>query len=366
MKTLILILISAFASVQAQTVCNCTITPFKPNPPCYDYCTKDFVKKHKLNYLTSYSYDNELQIIGLQIVNQNDIQIIYTRNSSIDSVSVYRFNKTNISTVLKQKVGITDPSVLEDLENELNKGYKNYLDSSSVFPKFSLIGTGLANFVGSQKNTHTTGATAALGFSVRNTEYQSITAIITVAETRDTVKSQKQSDFGTSLLVPGIRRFSLLVNYRNYEFLSKNHRWGLGLFGNVTPMIWETNAPGNDTVPVSKTVIPMNSEVYLSYIVMDNRTKKENPVWLSLDFGTSFRYLGGDKLTATERNYFLDQNVNKWWGGFGGLDVHFNDSRAYFYIAYNPHSTPGLSNIQAFAGITLSAKLFSSNKEKQD
>ncbi len=295
-----------------------------------------------------------------------------TANVNPDSTLLFSFDKQVIKDVLKTKISNAGSRLTDDeLNKSINKIY-NDLKSFIYQPKIVITGNGLVNFTGSEKNAFTSAATAGFGLRVTKENGIELGIIGTVTETRDTITSTLIRDFGASILVPGIRKFSIMVNYRSlYAF---NDQWGYGIFVNSTPMIWQTdtakskNSNVYDSLTDIRSVTPITIEAYLSFTII-NVKSQSNPVRISFDFGPTFKYLGGDKLKSSERKFYLGSQQTCWVGVFCGLDLRFSGSHAYFYANYipaigkNSANIDGLTQFQIIGGLGLAANIADLSKK---
>lgn len=286
--------------------------------------------------------------------------------TSITVTGAATYTSTPTVSITNSTVALTDFKYLGQVGKDLIDFYNKY----SASPKIQVIGTGMSGFTSSVPNSYegTTGGLGAL--YTLGTNHIELSSIITVAETRDTIVSQNQRDFGATMLVPGIRKFSILLNFRDLDLFGKN--WGIGGFVNISPMIWQMDTgkskinPSVDSNVDVKYVMPMNFEVYVSYLLFKIEGV-QNPARATIDMGISYRYLGGDNITGIEMKDFLGTYEKGYFGFWGGLDIHLGPSKAYFYVTWNPgwHGdiTPGLGGLQAIGGLGLTAPLFSTAKK---
>ncbi|MGZ7136243.1 MAG: hypothetical protein ACXVHY_10230, partial [Methanobacterium sp.] len=169
---------------------------------------------------------------------------------------------------------------------------------------------------------------------------------------------------------PGVRKFSVMANFRNLYGLG--NRWGWGAFVNTTPLIWQTNIKKLntpvDSLTITKTVVPFTFEGYFSYTPINTHSVK-NPVRVTLDMGITLKTLGGDQLSNSERRYFTGSSQDFYAGLLFGVDLRFAGSHAYFYTTYIPSlgknsaNINGLTGVQLIGGIGLAATIADLSKK---
>jgi hypothetical protein len=278
------------------------------------------------------------------------------------------------SAQIKLAIKTVLPGIEDGTVNEIYGDIKTFYLSTG---EWKLTGNGLSNFTGSVKNSFTNSATAGFGLSYFENGGVSFLILGTVTDSRDTVKSQDKHDFGASVLVPGLRKMSLLTNVRTApkeRSLGSLElgRYGYAAFFNASPMFWTTytakkqGSSDFDSLPLTKAVIPLTLEGYIYFPIKPSAEILNNPLRASFDIGAVYKYVGGDQLNSEERDFFLgSQKINRI-GAFMGVNVRISDFQAYFYGTMIPagknESIEGLTGFQLFGGIRVSATLLESGK----
>jgi len=284
-----------------------------------------------------------------------------------DTILVHGYSDDLAKAYLKQRIPAADEDVIKAMTAEFHKFYNA--------PVITILASGVTNYSGSTKGLNGNGATAALGAGISLKNGKRLTLMYTVAETRDTITSQEISDFGQTILVPGLRKFSILINWRDLhssclERLFKTTGVGVGVFVNMSPMIWKrytassVNSTALDSLPKVVNVSPITMEAYLSYTMVEN-SEASNPYRLTFDLGLSSRFLGGDQLSDTEHDMFLGTTQDWFPGLVLGIDFHFGGTQLYSYMTLldpDKAGVNGLTGLQLHGGLSLSASLVSSKK----
>jgi len=212
---------------------------------------------------------------------------------------------------------------------------------------------GAANTISSVKSIGGTQLNAGFGVEASRPSVYDFLAVITVAQTNDTIF---QNGFSASMLVPGVRKFSLLTSYRQdrifrYSYSALLNKIGFTLNVNVTPYNWQIKkTTGTVTDTVFAHAIPAAVDVlfpvnwYTSY-------RHSNNISIATDLGLSFRYVFGD-LNDDSRKLFLNNKTPMYAGLYLGFYLRYNNFRAQFSgpVFFGP-AVPGLTNGQVYASI---------------
>jgi len=283
-----------------------------------------------------------------------------------DSILLYGFSEDNVKYAIAHAKLKHDAKLEQDHIEKIYKSFENYYYE----PKIVITGNGLANFISTEKKAFDVAATAGFGISFSKNNGKQLGITGTITETRDTILSIDKRDFGRAILVPGIRKFSVMINYRSLNFFKNN--WGYGIFANMTPMVWKTytamkhDSTEMDSLPSVKHVTPITGEVYFSYTIYNNTNtlkKITNPTRITFDLGLVYKYLGEDQLTDIERENFLGSSQDNFFGFLFGIDVRSSGMHFYVYTTYipslgrNSHSIPGLTDLQATGAIGLAVNI---------
>ncbi len=213
---------------------------------------------------------------------------------------------------------------------------------------------GDANVVSSFKNANANQVNAGFGLLAVKPGYSEFFGVITVAQAQE----DSTSEYGPSVLVPGVRRFSLLTSFRQYSLFRYNRsaflrRIGIGGDVNITPYRWV-----NDSVSVK--AIPFAVNLLLPYYFV-HQSKPGEDYAISFDIGMSVRYIGGD-LSKKDIKQFLGEGGRRWYvGPIAGINIKYNALRAQFhaplFFVKDKNRIPGLTNGQVFASIGILANL---------
>ena len=283
--------------------------------------------------------------------------------SAKDTATFLGFSRAVLETVLKKQwteLG-ADATTLTLIVDDLER--------FDTRPSVKLSGVGLSNYTTSTKGVSGAGAAAGFGLSVNWKDGRRINVIGTVTQTQDTIESTETADFAQTVLVPGIRRFSIMAVYREMYALKRNadgSGWGWGTYVNATPMNWKTfryssvGSDVRDSVSVVRQVTPITWELYLSRTLLFMKSWR-NPCRITVDMGAAAKYLGDNAMSADDHKLFLGTTQDLFVGPLIGLDLRFADSHAYFYGTWMVQNAqggvPGLTGPQLQAGISLSATI---------
>lgn len=219
--------------------------------------------------------------------------------------------------------------------------------------KASLIGN--ANVVSSFRNADPTQINAGFGIRGHKPNHSEFIGIITVAQVNDTITGSTIQDFGTSLLVPGVRRFSLLTSYRLTRISPLTGRWfwktlGFAMNVNVTPYNWAIRKADNSADSITGKAVPTAVDVMLP-INWLNIYEEGKDVLISTDIGLSLRHVAGN-LNGEKRKSFLGTSRQTYAGLILGLNIRYNGLRAQFHapILFGSR-VDGLTGGQVFASI---------------
>jgi hypothetical protein len=173
-------------------------------------------------------------------------------------------------------------------------------------------------------------------------------ADITFSQTEDVIKSADRNVFGSSILVPGIRKFSLLTNYRNYGVFKRAARpffskLGFNISFNATQVQWQYTGKDSSLVnnnnPVR--VVPLAFDAGLTYdwiIVSKDRNNINEGVRVSTDIGICNRaILGnlGQSFLLLEK--YLGSPKMFYTGLYMGLNVKIQRITIFFNGVYIPN-----------------------------
>lgn len=186
---------------------------------------------------------------------------------------------------------------------KLNRDSKNMLREKSK-PSIFLSGSAISFLNKSLNNDSIKSNVTSLGIHAVKANLFDFDADITFSQSDDIIKSADRNVFGSSILVPGIRKFSLLTNYRKYHVFNKAARpfftnIGSSFSINVTQVQWLYN--GNDSSLINKNqpvrVIPLAVDFGLTYdwiTIAKDRSNINEGVRISTDVGICSRTILGN------------------------------------------------------------------------
>lgn len=182
------------------------------------------------------------------------------------------------------------------------------------------------------------------------------------------------------MLVPGVRKYSLLTSYRNYSLwpfsVSRaKQKLGFGWNVNVTPMNWElsslksdkTNPDGSPIIVkdsiLTTQVIPFATDLFLSFNWLTSKSTNRaigKEFRVSTDFGFTFRQLFGD---LSQKDQWIEQFLGVKRRFFPGILLGINIAIDNLQIFFNGpillgDKVEGLSYGQTIANIGIRGKLF--------
>lgn len=279
-------------------------------------------------------------------------------------------NTTNVSK--NETKGSENSNEGDQVQQNVQKENNDYIDSIILLNrsiklekanikallnkrKYQVALIGNASSVSSFKTVDQTELNAGFGIRAFKPAHAEFFGLVTIAQARDTVIG-KVEDFGESVLIPGVRRFSLLASYRMTSFdpVARSpflRKWGGAINVNVTPYNWvikKLSTPDEDSV-VGK-VIPAAFDLLLSYNWLSVYEEGKD-ISISTDIGFTGRILAGD-LTPAERGIFLG-NTTKFYGGLNmGINIRYNSLRVLFYCPFLfNEQVKGLTGGQVYASI---------------
>lgn len=185
----------------------------------------------------------------------------------------------------------------------LNRDSKNILREKSK-PSIFLSGSAISFLNKSLNNDSIKSNVTSLGIHAAKANLFDFDADITFSQSDDIIKSADRNVFGSSILIPGIRKFSLLTNYRKYHLFNRAARpfftnIGGSLSINATQVQWLYN--GNDSTLINKNqpvrVIPLAVDFGLTYdwiTIAKDRSNVNEGVRISTDVGICSRTILGN------------------------------------------------------------------------
>ncbi len=278
-----------------------------------------------------------------------------------DTLKMFLFSPDVLRTYLQAKVPDLADTTLAKAMADITHFYDR--------PNVSITGNGMANYTTSTKGITGSGAAAGFGVIVNWPSGKRINVMGTVTQTRDTIESVDVVDFAQTILVPGIRRFSIMALYRDLYALkqrSDGSGWGWGVFVNATPVNWKTfryssvGSEKRDSVATISSVNPITLELFLSNTLI-YQANGRNTTRITLDMGVTAKYLGDNSMSAADHKLYLGSTQDLFAGPLLGIDLRVADSHVYFYGTYliqgKQGGVPGLTGPQLQAGLSLSATI---------
>lgn len=287
-------------------------------------------------------------------------EVVMRENKSISTQNISSINNQILDTRLKRSQSI---AYREGLAKKI-KDYKSYY----AVPSLSLTGNALS-YLENEEPVTTTG----LGIYSRKSDLWEFSAYVTISQTRDLIRAEfnDREVFGNAMLVPGVRKYSLLTSYRNYSLwpfsVSRaKQKLGFGWNVNVTPMNWELSGADTqitETGILTTQVIPFATDLFLSFNWLTSKSPNRSigkEFRLSTDFGLTFRQLFGD---LSHKDLWIEQFLGAKRRFFPGILLGINIAIDNLQIFFNGpillgDKVEGLSYGQTVANIGLRGKLF--------
>jgi hypothetical protein len=224
----------------------------------------------------------------------------------------------------------------------------------SDYRKYQVSLIGNANAVSSFKTVDKSQLSAGFGILAYKPANAEFMGIITVAQVQDTVVGGVE-DFGGSVLIPGVRRFSLLASYRMNSFdpISRHpffRKLGFATSINVTPYNWVIKKKDTQEDSLFTKAIPAAFDIMASYNWL-TMYEEGKDICITTDIGFSLRHIAGGT-TESERTQFLGTPKQFYAGLIAGLVIKYNGLRAQFYAPNLFGKTvKGLTGGQVYASI---------------
>ena len=281
---------------------------------------KSYGKQNVL--LLSIRKDNLSDSIRKKSYRKSEVLLLSTRNRRNQT---RKDNRTNWSKNYKQKK-VDYRAQLQ----KLNRESKDILREKSK-PSIFLSGSAISFLNKSLNNDSIKSNVTSLGIHAVKANLFDFDADITFSQSDDIIKSADRNVFGSSILVPGIRKFSLLTNYRKYHVFNKAARPFFANIGssfsiNVTQVQWLYN--GNDSSLINKNqpvrVIPLAVDFGLTYdwiTIAKDRSNVKEGVRISTDVGICSRTILGN---LGQSKILLEKFLGSPRVGYIGLYAGFN------------------------------------------
>ncbi|MES2003742.1 MAG: hypothetical protein V4450_04420 [Bacteroidota bacterium] len=245
---------------------------------------------------------------------------------------------------------------LKKLERDINE-LKNYR-------KFQVSLIGNANVISSFKIAQQAQLNGGFGIIVSKPNSIEFLGAFTISQSNDTIASigKPSEDFGMSVLVPGVRKFSLMTSYRQRQLWpnSFSNFWskiGICFNANVTPYTWAIKKiiQQNDDSIYTK-LIPVSMDLMVPFNWV-NVYKDGQEINISTDIGFTGRYLMGNINAEQRKNFLGDERI--FYGGLiAGICIRFNGLRFQFHapLLFGSH-VDGLTGGQVYASMSFVANI---------
>ncbi|WP_439504317.1 hypothetical protein [Sediminibacterium sp.] len=229
--------------------------------------------------------------------------------------------------------------------------------------KYEVSFIGNANVVTSFKVANQSQLGGGFGLMAYKPNRAEFIGVFTVSQANDTITSNgtTNNDFAQSVLIPGVRRFSLFTTFRlnslwPLAYNNITNKIGFIWNVNVTPYNWLIkNSSNQDSIQAKALPISMDFMFPVHWVSIYEPGKD---ILISSDFGFTARYIAGD-INTEKRAAFLGNNKAFYAGLIAGLSIKYNGFRFQFHapIIFGKQ-VPGLTNGQAYASISIITKIF--------
>jgi len=305
--------------------------------------------KFQLNKQAKYHYEKKgFQFLKSKIsIKIDSIRTVY--NNSLDSNS----NKS-IKTIIK----------LNEEIDSLGAEVKILLRKRDYHVSF----IGNANAVTSFKIANQSQLGASIGVLAAKPGSVEFMGLLTISQSNDTISTimgHTNFDFGQSILIPGVRRFSLLTTYRSMQMFPNSYNNFCSKIGfmwntNITPYNWQKSAitiGTNTTNIINAKVVPISMDfMFPFHWVQIYKPGKE--IFIATDIGLTARYIAGDVNAATLKE-FLGIDKHFYAGITGGFSMRYNGLRLQFHIPIIfGERVEGLTHGQPVGSISFVASIF--------
>lgn len=243
--------------------------------------------------------------------------------------------------------------------NELKEGIKALAHKR----KYEVSFIGNANVVTSFKVANQSQLGGGFGLMAHKPNRAEFIGVFTVSQANDTIigVGSTSNEFAQSVLIPGVRRFSLFTTYRLNSLWPLSYSNFFNKIGflwnvNVTPYNWQIKTVNNQDSIQAK-ALPISMDFMFPYHWVSIYEPGKD-ILISSDFGFTARYIAGD-INAERRNSFLGNNKAFYAGLIAGLSIKYNGFRFQFHapIIFGKQ-VQGLTNGQAYASISIITKIF--------
>lgn len=245
-------------------------------------------------------------------------------------------------------------------------------------PIVALSGSAFSFLNKNVDNDSLKGNIMAVGIHAQMADLWDMDVQLTLGQNEDVIESTDRNAFGSTVLIPGIRRYSFLSNYRlnsfwPYDRLEWIRKIGGSIGFNVSQVQWQWNSTDSTRVNNGKPirVIPIAIDLCVNYNflkVNKNRTNILANTKLSTEVGLATRWVGGDAgLSKQYLKQFLGTANQSYFGLLLGFRVQVDRMTVFYSGVLFPNSwygnVSGLTGGQVISRIGLRADIFQYKKQ---
>lgn len=277
-------------------------------------------------------------------------------------LSKKKSKELSISTVSNNDSDKTSP-IEKDYLNTISE-LKEDIKVLTRKRKYEVSFIGNANVVTSFKVANQSQLGGGFGLMAHKPNRAEFIGVFTVSQANDTIigVGSINNEFAQSVLIPGVRRFSLFTTYRLnslWPLFYDNFFNKIGFLWNVnvTPYNWQIKT-GNNQDSIQSKALPVSMDFMFPFHWVSIYEPGKD-ILISSDLGFTARYIAGD-INAERRKAFLGNSKAFYAGLIAGLSIKYNGFRFQFHapIIFGKQ-VPGLTNGQAYASISIITKIFS-------
>lgn len=202
-----------------------------------------------------------------------------------------------------------------------------------------------------------TPASGSIGFTLAR--YRSVfSGQINIADTPDTVTA----GYGARLVAPGVggALSAGLVSFRRLPSPDSTHGLGYHLYGSIASSRWATDLDPQGAVVKTTDVGVLGFGVLGTWVVARG-TVGDDPVFVAIDGGLSYRQLFGDLATKANgalKERLYDTSKEKFIGIETGLILQINSIKAGLNYYFFDGNARGLTDGQVVAGFSIQSNVF--------
>jgi hypothetical protein len=289
------------------------------------------------------------------------------KDALLNKLALIRIRQQELFKMKKRFGFASDTSKFNSLEKDIKNLNREIRDLKS-YRQFQVSLIGNANVISSFKIANQSQINGGFGIIVSKPNHIEFLGVFTISQANDTISSigKSSEDFGTSILIPGVRKFSLLTSFRQRQLwpTSYSNFWnkiGIAWNVNITPYNWAIRKTDNSSDSITAKLTPVAMDLMFPFNWV-NIYKDGQDINVSTDFGFTARYLMGN-IDADKRKVFLNNNPYFFYGGvIAGINIKFNGLRFQFHapLLFGSH-VDGLTGGQAYASMTFITTIVGSN-----